>query len=130
MVVGNEHGVDGRQVVKGDRRGDQPTWAGPLNRGRTVAPVRVGQEVQAADLEQKRRVADPGHLDDRRVWRVKAGEVGGDNLRAVRLRRRAGRVNFRGILRPEPQHPAQHVQEPAGRAPIGVLETAAGVLSG
>lgn len=61
MVVGDQHDVNRRQLLKANARVLTPPGAGPGDRAAPFGPDGVGQDVEAVHLDQKRRVADRGH---------------------------------------------------------------------
>ena len=60
VVVGDEHGVDGRQVVEGDARRVHALGAGKRDRAGALRPDRIDEHALAARLDQKARVPDVG----------------------------------------------------------------------
>jgi hypothetical protein len=60
VIVRDQHHVDRGQVLEGDAGVHEPArteaqWAG------VVVPVRVGEDVDPVELDEERRVPDPGH---------------------------------------------------------------------
>ena len=60
VVMGDQHHVP-RQVLEGEAGRHQPPRACPGQRAGPLAPVGIGEDAQAVDAQQHRRVADPGH---------------------------------------------------------------------
>ncbi|MNL64903.1 hypothetical protein D3C87_1891720 [compost metagenome] len=53
VIMGNDHDVDGRQVFKGDAGRDDASGAYEGKRTGALRPDRVGQNIEAADLDQQ-----------------------------------------------------------------------------
>ena len=104
MIVADDDEVDARQILEADAGGAHPANADEGERRGIVRPDRVGQDVDAVDLHQHGRVADPGdpHL--------RTGDGG----------RRHGRGNRRAF-RPMPALAAQPAVEEATRIEPGRL---------
>src|SRR5690606_8259304 len=79
VIVGDEHRVQRRQFVRRHARGGEAAWTEGRQRRRAVAELRVRQQVEAADLEQKGRVPEPG-----------GGQLCRRGPRAARIGRGAG----------------------------------------
>ncbi len=60
MLVRDEHRVDGRQIGERERRRMHAARADPARRRRALAPHRIGQDARAVDLDERRRVPEPG----------------------------------------------------------------------
>jgi len=60
VVVRQQHHVDVGQLIQAQARWGLALRAGPLHRKAALREHRVGQQVQAADLQQHRDVPDPG----------------------------------------------------------------------
>ena len=83
MVVRDQHDVDVRQVAKRDGQRDAPLW--PCERHRRCArrELRIGQHVEARDLDQQRRMPEPGD-----------GRVGAIRAQVREVRRRGGQAGI------------------------------------
>ncbi len=88
VVVRDDDGVDVRQVGERDPGRERALRAGEGERRRALGEDRIGQDVAAADLDQRARVADPCHRGNHR----RAGCGVGVHEREVRLRRAASRA--------------------------------------
>src|SRR5687768_13245804 len=73
VVMREKHGIDARQVFEADTGCSHADWTEPLHRRRAQTPNGVGQQIDARQLNQKCRVADPG--DGYGVW-LQWGERG------------------------------------------------------
>ena len=60
MIVGDDDGVDGGQIFEADARGYEPPRAREAHGAGALTPVRIRENVQPVDLDQERRVSDPG----------------------------------------------------------------------
>jgi len=65
VIVGQYDSVDGRQRIEVNCCWYTSPGTGETKRRSTVAPDRIEQKVQTADLEQKRGVANPGDGEHR-----------------------------------------------------------------
>src|SRR5580704_10156789 len=65
VVVGDEHGIEGRQVTDGEQRRKETLGTGEADGPDPFAPHRVGEEAMPIDLEQDRRMAQPRNADSR-----------------------------------------------------------------
>src|ERR1700691_498227 len=68
VVVGDEDGIEGRQVTDGEQRRKEAPGAGEVDGADPFAPHRVGEEAVSVSLEQDRGVAQPRDADPR-GWR-------------------------------------------------------------
>ena len=101
MVVRDHHRVDPGQRIERDARGVVPLRPGEPKGTRAPRPDGVGQDIQSADLDEKRRMADERHAQRLRIHR----------------RRRLVAVGARIFIRPRRprlgQLPAQEIAEAA-----------------
>ena len=95
MVVGDDDYVDGGEVIDFQGGGSVSLGSEPLNRGCAVTPHGIGQNIQAADLEEDGRMTDPGDGESIRII-AEEGTIIGDEfeLEAVRMLRFAGFTPF------------------------------------
>jgi len=90
VVVGDDDGVDGRQVCEDQRRGEETLWAGPLHRSGTLVPDRVDKDANSVDFDERGGVAHPGNSE------AGAGAGGEDSrIRLERAGLRLGRAGCR-----------------------------------
>ena len=60
VIVRDQHDVDGRQILEAHAGRRHPLGAGERQRAGALRPLRIGEDVHAGELDQQRRVADPG----------------------------------------------------------------------
>jgi len=92
MVVAEKHRIDGRQVLQGDAGRPHPARTHPRKRAGAIGKERVGEDVEAARLDEAGGLADEGDaqgaavdapwrggvrgiLDTGRLWRPLAAEL-------------------------------------------------------
>ncbi len=117
VVVRDDDGVERRERRHGHRDGLKALRAGEGDRRRTLSPHRIGQDADAVDLEQHRRVAEPGRPEAR---------LGGLGPVGQRVHRREGRGRGPPLAAEEEltqrRKSSPLLQTGCGR--VGVLETA------
>src|SRR5688500_7571484 len=60
VIVRNDCDIDWEKLAECERRRVRPAGAGPADRRASLAPDRVRKHACTIDLEQNRRVSDPG----------------------------------------------------------------------
>ena len=110
MVVADEDDINGRQLLKRDARTAHAAWSAPLHRTRSLRPDRIGQHVDAAELQKERRVIDECERD----------LVGGQARRRWRMWRIVD--PFRPRLFLARQRPAQHLPQTAFANVTGIVK--------
>ena len=91
VVVRDHHRVERRQLGERERRRVPGARADAGDRRRAVAPERIGEHAVAVELDQHRRVSEPGHAQPGRRRRLEARRVARHHRnRRQRAARRAG----------------------------------------
>jgi hypothetical protein len=84
VVVGDEDGIERRQVTDGEQRRKETLGADEVDRPDPFAPHRVGEEAMPIDLEQDRRMAQPRDADSRDGRRRETARFYGNRARRKR----------------------------------------------
>ena len=135
VVVRDEDDVDWRQVLEREAGRGHALGTGEPDGARAIRPLRIGQNVHPVQLDQQRRVADPGHRvgggipPDRLEVAPDDGKVRGPRMEGRRPDARdeeapahpGGRGRGHGIDVGEPSFPVM-----GGRARNGLADTVAG----
>ena len=123
VIVRDEHDVDRRQVLELEAGRSHTLRTGEPDGARARRPLRVGQDVHPVELDQERRVADPGHRG--------GGGIGPDRAQVARD---DGEVRGPGMNRGGPDARDEEAEPyPAGgndRRGIGVGEPPLAVMCG
>ena len=126
VVVRDQHRIDARQIGRGEARWDRPLRAGERQRRDAFRQHRIGQQGDAAHLQQHAGMADPGRG---RLHRRAGGGVAAQELDVGRLsRRRGGRLGRQAVAH-RIELPLQESAESArGEVQVVVLEAAVAMM--
>lgn len=105
VIVREQNEIDLGQLLEGYAGRHQSSRSDPRDRRCALAPDRIGQNIERPELEQHRRMPDPGYRP------IAARGAGSDDHRRSRRQGSTWRTRWNRLTTTVPQPPAQKIGE-------------------